>query len=966
MDNLLFHIARYIYETHPDDLGDCCIVFPNRRAGLFFSQYLSEITDKPIWSPAFLTINELMQEFSDLQIADNLILVFELYKVFRDKKKTSESFDEFYYWGEMLLNDFDDIDKHLVNSNDLFQNLAALKNIQDQLGYLTENQLEAINNFWNSFTKDKYSVHQEDFIRLWDVLPEIYNLFNQNLNQKKIAYEGMIYRQVAENIRGKTNLDLTYKTYIFIGFNALNVCEEILFDFLKKENRAEFFWDYDEYYLKNQFHEAGFFIRKNLKKFPSQLSNFTFNRLTETDKKIEIISVPSDVGQTKLINQLLQKIHKPESINYFNTAVVLADEYLLMPVLFSIPEEIKEINVTMGYPVKDTPVFSLVTKLIELQQYIKTSSGGSCRFYYKLVLSILNHQYITCQEINEVEILINSIISQNKIYLTQEELGTQELLNLIFRKVESPEEMSAYLMEILYYMFDKIETEEAGRIDSSGLHKEYIYNIYTSVNKLKEILKEKKVKVSLETYFKLLNKIIENIKIPFTGEPLAGLQVMGLLETRVLDFENLVILSMNEGILPKTTPPYSFIPYNLRKGFGLPTIEHQDSIFAYYFYRLIQRAKNIYLLYNSSQGDMRTGEMSRFLTQLKLDPVFNITEKDVSFEIKMIPGKPISISKSLPIMEMLDTFHANSSHQRYISPSAINTWLDCSLKFYFRYIASIEEPAEVFEDVDFVVFGNLLHRTINSLYHRFGEQTIQPKDLVDLKKESVLIEKAITRAFEEEFTGDRKSYSFPFELTGRNIITKEILKKYIYQILEVDIRFAPFSITGLEKFYKYKIPVRLPGGRTEIFLGGHIDRIDRKNNIFRIIDYKTGKASNSFPGIKSLFQKGDRNRNKAVFQTFIYSLLFVKNNPGIKIKPGLYITKEIFKDNFDATINLSLSKNKKVRVENFSDIADDFLLELKRLFEELFNQDIEFRQVDDIEICKTCPYAMICHREDVR
>jgi len=960
MDNFLLHIARHIYVKHSADLGDCCIIFPNRRAGLFFSHYLSEITDKPIWSPAFLTINELMQEFSDLMIADNLILIFELYKVFRDKKKTSENFDEFYYWGEMLLNDFDDIDKYLVDSDDLFQNLAALKDIHDQFGYLSENQLEAINNYWSSFKKDQYSVHQEDFIRLWNVLPEIYNLFNQNLKQKKIAYEGMVYRQVVKKIRENTNPALACKTYIFVGFNALNPCEEILFEYLKKENKAEFYWDYDEHYLVNQFHEAGFFIRKNLKKFPSPLRDFTFNNLTRIDKNIEIISVPSDVGQTKLINQVLQKIHNPDDIKYFNTAVVLADEHLLMPVLHSIPEEITEINVTMGYPVRNTPVFSLVKKIIELQQYIKTGSGGNFLFYYKQVLSILNHQYIASRDITEIETLRNSIVSQNKIYLSQEELWIHELLKLIFRKIKSPEEMSAYLMEILYYLYDKNETEEANGINPLSLHKEYIFHIYTSINRLKEILKEKDVKISLETYFKLLNKIVENIKIPFTGEPLVGLQVMGILETRVLDFGNLIILSMNEGVLPKTNPPHSFIPYNLRKGFGLPTIEHQDSIYAYYFYRLIQRAKNVYLLYNSSPDNLRSGEMSRFLTQLKLDPGINVTEKDVSFEIKITPGKQIRIRKSSKIKEILNTYRTRSSHPRYLSPSAINTWLDCSLRFYFRYIAGLEEPGEVLEEADYVVFGNLLHKTINDLYQRFGNQIIQSKDLLDLRKESNLVKKAIKQAFEEEF-----NRGYPFELTGRNIITREIIKKYINQILEVDSKYAPFSIVSLEKFFGHNITAQIHGTLTEICLGGRIDRIDCKDNIFRIIDYKTGRASNSFAGVESLFQQGDKNRNNAVFQTFIYSLLYVQNNPGKMVSPGLYITREIFKSNFDFGINLSLSSpRKKIKIEDFSTVKDDFIISLKELLAEIYHPDTEFRQVEDIEICKTCPYAKICHREE--
>ena len=619
MDTFLKHIAQDLYSRYNDKISDLCIVFPNRRASLYFKKYLSELTEKPMWSPTTITINELMEEISGLSVADNIKLLFELYTIYKIIKKSEESFDDFYYWGEMMLNDFDDIDKYLVNPEDLFKNLKSLKSIQDQFTYLSDEQIEAIKQFWQSFDPEKHSSHQDDFISIWNVLLNIYQSFNKRLNELGIAYEGMIYRNVTNKLKGNDIIGLTHQKYVFAGFNALNNCEKKLFNYLQNNKMADFYWDYDESYINNPYHEAGFFLRENISEFKAPVSfssQNVFNSLLQ-EKNIEIISVPSDIGQTKVITKILQE----STVNHIDspnkTAIVLADEDLLVPILHSVPDSIDNVNITMGYPVNNTPIYSLLEHLIDLQKNAKATKTET-RFYYKNVLAVLSHQYVNSQFQEEANQLIQFIKTNNKIVISNIELASCVFFQSLFIKVDSYQDLSEYLLNILHHIYNSLKkTGNEDTIHNPSLEKEYIYHIYLSINRLKEVLEEQNIPIKMETYIRLVRKIIRNLRVPFTGEPLSGLQIMGILETRLLDFENLFICSMSEGVLPKTEASLSFVTYSLRKGFGLPTIEHQDAIYAYYFYRLIQRAKNVTLMYNSSSDGMKTGEMSRFLYQLK-------------------------------------------------------------------------------------------------------------------------------------------------------------------------------------------------------------------------------------------------------------------------------------------------------------------------------------------------------------
>ncbi|MBU8891415.1 MAG: PD-(D/E)XK nuclease family protein [Bacteroidales bacterium] len=958
MESFLKHIASDLYSRYKDDISNLCIVFPNRRASLYFKKYLSELSDKPMWSPVTTTINELMQEISGLTTADNIKLLFELFRIYKQIKKSDESFDDFYFWGEMMLNDFDDIDKYLVNPEDLFKNLKSLKSIQDQFNYLSDDQIEAIKQFWQSFEPEKQRDHQDEFISIWNALLEIYQQFNKKLTELGIAYEGMIYRTVADKIKGNEKIELPRTKYVFAGFNALNNCEKKFFNYLNNNKLADFYWDYDQSYINNHHHEAGFFLRENINQFnqPISISNKDIFKSLSQKKNIEVISVPSDVGQAKVITQKLQESNENIAESPNKTAIVLADEELLVPVLHSIPDTVDKVNITMGYPVNNTPVYSLLEHIIELQRNAKESKNG-ITFYHKNVVAILNHQYLNSQFTKEANELLQFIKKNNKIVITREELASCDFFKVIFTKINTYTELSEYILDILHQIYNSLKKSgQENTIHTTSLEKEYIYHIYLSINRVKDVLQEQQIEIKIETYIRLIRKIIRNLRIPFTGEPLSGLQIMGILETRLLDFENLFITSVNEGVFPKTEASLSFIPYNLRRGFGLPTIEHQDAIYAYYFYRLLQRAKNITLLYNSNSDGMQTGEMSRFLYQLKYESDFDIKEKSLKYDINITQPKEIEIQKSEAIIEKLKKFQSSGEGKKYLSPSALSTYLRCSLQFYFRYIAELREQDELTEEIDAPLFGNILHQAMNYLYEDFVGKEINSEIIKNLLKDSSKISSAIDQAFTDEYfkTSNKINYS------GKNIIIRELIEKYILQILKVDDTFTPFEIISLEDTYEVEIPVNSNGTSEMVKLGGKIDRIDKQNNRVRIIDYKTGNDKLEFKNIEALFSDKKGDQNSAVFQTFLYSLFYLKDKkPQLPVTPGVYSVRKIYDKNFDYRI---YNKDTKLHIENYNLVNSDFSEHITQLVNDIFNPDISFTQTEETRNCEYCDFKKICHK----
>lgn len=951
----LQQVAACLHRTYSNELQHFCIVFPNLRAGLFFRKYLADLSGKPVWAPTFRSLNSLMEEMAGLTKADTLSMVFDLFKSYREHKPTHESFDEFYFWGEMLLDDFDDIDKHLVDARDLFRNISDLKEIDQVFDYLTEEQKNAIRVFWQDFNGGNSGSFKTDFATIWPSLYRIYDSFKKRLREKSLGYEGMIQREAVRLLRKGDAGHQAFKKYVFIGFNALTSCESYFFKSLQKQNRAIFFWDYDDYFINNQWHEAGTFIRNHIRNFPSECRIGSDN-LTDATKHIEIISVPSDAGQAKVAGQLLEQ--NTGNAGWDRTTVVLPDEHLLLPALSSLPGTIEDVNITMGYPFTYSPAYSLFERLASLQQHTRTYAGD-VRFYHNDAGMILHHPYIQDIAPEESGEAFKNIVEHNRIYVAASDIPSQKLLQTIFTKCAGAQDFTGYLMNIALEIVGKMkEDEQSGKLSSSGQYQlEYLYTFYTSLQRIRDILAGENMDMDIAVLCRLLRKVFASLKIPFNGEPLKGLQVMGMLETRSLDFERVIILSMNEGVIPKAIPKQSFIPYNLRKGFGLTTSERHDAMSAYHFYRLIQRAKDVHLIYNSAASENNTGEMSRFLSQLIYEPGFNVKRKNITFRVIASRNKKIIKERTDGVQQILRMYYAGSGQIKKLSPSALNSYLDCRLRFYFRYIDGLTEQEKVIDEIDQSVFGLLLHKTMELIYQPYIKQEVSSETITQIQNSKQTMNQALLRAFAEYyFHAERVLDS---DITGRNIIIKEVLMKYICRVLEVDKTATPFTVLNLEEPVNIRIPVHNADHTIMLNMAGFIDRLEETQGGVRIIDYKTGNAKRTFTGIADLF---DRNKtgNHAVMQTLLYACMTQIAHPEYsRITSGLYVMKDLFKENYAPCIGLS----RKPPIRNYSDVSDEFEKELNTLLSEIFLSNTNFTQTENTNTCLTCPYADICHRK---
>ena len=972
MNGFLNQVASHLLKIHSDKLSQLTLVFPNRRGGVFFTNYLNALISTPLISPAIITINELFSELSPLHVPDRLSLIFRLYEVYHKSTGSKELFDDFYFWGEMLVSDFDQVDKYLVNAHDLFTNVTDLKEIDARFSELPEDERDQLGNFWRTLSNKEKTPNQQEFVRLWEDLDGVYNQFKTSLICEGLAYEGMLYREVVDNLSKNSSLLGEEKQYVFIGFNALNRCEEELFEFLQNRGETHFYWDFDDYYLDDQTQEAGYFLRKNLIRFPNSNYSTEFKSLTSSTKYLKIVNIASQVGQVQVAANELISLDSGR-LKFDETAVVLCDEELLLPMINALPDDSNKVNITMGYPLKMTPVFSLVTQLIALQKNIR-QDGGEMTFYNKDVMRVLNHQMVTDFEPLASKELINSVLKNNIIYLSEKELSRNSFFRQLFCVPQGIPGLTDYFLGIIKIIFTHWQLKNGNQNgaegdsqteqvfdENSSIYCEYLFQSYLVVNKLKDILVNDGARVfesdnfiSKEAFFRFLIQYLSGLAIPFEGEPLEGLQIMGILETRTLDFKNLIILSVNDGIMPKISSSGSFIPYNLRKVFGLPTIEEQNAMYAYYFYRLIQRAENVTFVYDSGANGMFTGEKSRYLYQLQLESPFEIAETNFIFNVEQIPVQPIQIEKSPGVMSKLND-HLNGV--RPLSPSAIDKYLTCSLQFYFRYSAGLDEPEEISEEVDAKIFGLLFHDAMERIYQPFIGKMVNNEDIETILNDQQYLHEIINASFLKVYFKGIKS-SEQVSLKGRNWLIFEIVKKYISQLLEVDRKRTPFEITGLEK--KVNSMIGINDLKQNVFIGGTIDRIERIDNSIYILDYKTGKTDLNFPVMMSLFDRENKTRNKAAFQTMVYSYILHKNEPEVAgIYPGIYSLRGIFEQDFDASIR---SKEIGVNALEFVSVSDQFERYFRKLLEEIFNLDIPFQQTTNKESCKYCPYRQICRK----
>lgn len=962
MNSFLYRVAKAFYKEYESNISSLTFVFPNRRAGLFFQRYLSEIAGKPLFSPEILTINDCFASASNWQSADRLSMLFRLYRIFKEKSGSDETFDSFVFWGEMLLSDFNDVDKFLVDAKQLFTNITELKQIDQLFNIFSEKQVEAIRQFWSNFVPVTEGKSREDFIATWKILLPVYEQFRAELITENTASEGMICRDVADRLKAKENIpEFGYKKFIFIGFNALNPCERTLMVELQKLGQADFYWDYEAAELRDPDNSASLFFAENIHIFPSKLEIETDIESVQ-EKEIELVAVPSAVGQTKQVYSILNQLYPNETANcrlptadWIDTAVVLPDESLLVPLLHSLPEQIGKINVTMGFPLKSTPVSGLIEHIFELQRRVRVS-GGRVSFYHQTVSNILNHQYISLLCGYETNRIKAHIAENNWIYIDSEELHKNNLLSAIFIPQTETQTFLPYLLAILKNLQSGWQ-QASDETNKYQLECDFLYQYYININRMVDITREKPVEVdmNLDTLMRLTRQLTAGITIPFVGEPLDGLQVMGVLETRGLDFENLIITSFNEGVFPAKSVTNSFIPYNLRRGFELPTTEHQDAITAYNFYRLIHRAKRIFFLYDSRTEGLQTGEVSRFMHQLHYHYGVVVKKKSISFDIGFGNAATIQIQKTPAVMEKLLQFTSNADKSPSLSASSINTYIDCPLQFYLTKVEDVEEADEVLETVEAGMFGTLFHKVMENLYAPFKGKMLNESDFEQLIAGSLQIDKEINRAFSKEYF--KKKNDAIVQLEGNNLLIASVLRKYVLQVLKVDKKHAPFRYISSEERCRIKYPIQ--NGQLNVNLKGFIDRVDEKEGRLRILDYKTGTGKLDFKNLDEVFEQNKENRPKFVLQTFLYGLFYKENAQEQTITPGIYYIRNVFKDDFDTELN---DKELKEKVTDFAVYEDEFRKYLTNCMEEIFNPEIAFWQTTNEKICQYCPYIGICNR----
>ena len=942
MTPFLLQVAAHYFQA--PDIQQHCFVFPNRRSIVFFRKYLGERVKEqgggvPLPVPPMYTIKDFFYAVYKVNVTDRLRLLLELYNCYRSLNPQAEPLDEFVFWGDVMLQDFDDIDKYLVNAEDLLQNVSDFKAIQDPLDYLSGNQRAAIEQFLSHFREGKESEIKTRFVKLWNLLFPLYTQFRKHLQEKGMAYEGMVYRSLADALKGGTPaVDLLSpvfpdtRTFVFVGLNALTECERLLLSRMRDAGLAQFVWDFVSPEIKDPANKASLFMRKNVQEFPQA---FPIDPEGLPKPRITVISVPSSVGQAKLAGRILQEA---KADNDVETAFVLPDESLLLPLLNSIPPEHDNVNVTMGYPMRGSSVYTLLQALGQLQLRLRHRPDG-WYFYHRTVREVFASGLFRELLSEEESAIVARVKADAKYFIPLSDLQGGPVLNLFFRAVVTePSVASVEQNHALERYFSEVVALVGRQLSAGGdmlLELDFAKRCHTQLN----ILEETDLELLPATHLRLLEASLEGISVPFRGEPLQGLQVMGPLETRALDFRNLVVLSANEGMFPRKTFSSFFIPPELRKGFGLPTYEYQDAVWAYYFYRMIQRAEHVWLLYDSRTEGLKSGEESRYIKQLEYHFHLPLERLVASAEMHSVTVED-AISKT--------EAHVQAIREGVLSASVLQSYLYCPARFYYQFVEQLQAEDEVAESLDAGMLGNVFHKVMQQLYDM---ELVTPAYLQATRKDTDRLKRLIRAAVLSEMNS--------VEVSGRNLVLEEVLLGYVRATLKHDIDLlagsgsAGFRIIGLE----LRRETTFEGFRIK----GYIDRMDSyKEGEVRIVDYKTGKVEdddllitdqNAAGVVEKLFGESNSGRPKIALQLFVYGL-FAHADPklkGVRVLNSIYSTGRLYTgalpDVAESPEFIRLVREK----------LRDMLLEMTDV-------NVPFRRTGDAKTCAICDFKNICGR----
>jgi hypothetical protein len=958
MHSFIENTAHYIVMNHKDSYLSWCYIFPNKRTNYYFRKALASKSGKINRAPRMIDISSFIKQLTGLTEIDDLSLVFELYKIFIQCFENDQiSFDKFFKLGEIIISDFNEIDSWLVDPYQIYKNIENLSEIEEDFSWLTNDQKRIIREFWMNFSQDIKSKEKELFLQVRTKLPQVHTLLKKVLLEKKTGYRGLIYRYLSELIENREGINDDNEMYVFIGFNALNNSELNLFKYFKKNKKALFYWNTDAYYHNDIKHEAGFFLRKNFNEL--NIPNITERSRFEESKNIRVYGIPQNTGQAKIIPQILNNFISNGTIS--NTALVLADENNLFPILNSLPEYIGDINVSMGVPIKNTPLKQLIRLISEM--YLSYSIHERTSIYFKFVIRLLKHPYIKSFDNISSSRVLDEIMKGKIIFIPHHKLKIHNpLYEQLFEKPSKTIDSLYFLdklLNILFLIFDRKDKESP---ELKSLKNEYIFTTYKKIKKLRELLELHQIEISLKLTVHYLNHLLNNEKIPFEGNMDKGMQVIGIMETRNLAFKNLIITGFNEGNFPGSHQKPTFISESLRLAFGLPIFQHRDAVFAYIFYSLIQQAENIVILYNNLSNDRNSGEMSRFVLQLMYESKFGIDVVQIPETIKIPEVRRIIIQKTPALQKKLNAFliQSNGFSEKMISPACINSYLDCSLRFYFSYISDLKELKTTDEEFTPGLTGNLLHIVMKNLYTVFIDKYVGKSDIENLY---TLVGDNIDIVIKEYFNLTKTD-----PLNGNQILLKTVLTGYIEMILKNDANYAPFKIIALESNqFKTQFSFIFNGKEALVNLSGGIDRIDEKDNVIRIMDYKTGKTDSKVETIHDLFKMNDEKRSKHIFQILFYSYLYRQNHKkGVKLKPVLYYLRSMNDEYFEDSIKVQFPGNEKTSIhpDNIDEILDIFSEGLMELLNEMFSSETVFEQTNHTISCKFCIYKKICNRTE--
>lgn len=952
----LEYVAEDLLKKYGTDLSRITLVFPNKRASLFLNEHLARMANGPLWSPVYTTISQLFRDRSERVVADNIKLVCDLYRIYVQCTGTTETLDHFYGWGMLMLSDFDDIDKNLADATDVFRNLSNIHELDD-VSYLSEDQREVLKRFFSNFSDDYNTELKNRFLQLWQNFGNIYNSFNAHLQEEGLAYEGALYREVVNNDLATYDAD----TYIFVGFNMLQKVEQKLFTLLAKAGKAKFYWDFDRYYMEGANNEAGYYIRQYLEAFPNEL----FNRDDEiynnfrTEKELRFISASTETIQGRFVGHWLQNEDFVRAGR--KTAVVLCDENLLQTVVHSLPSEVENVNITTGFPLAQSPVSSFVNALINLQTIGYTKSAERYRLQY--VRAVLRHPYSLFLSDNCTEQL-RTLEEHHTYYPSRQEMAVDEGLTLIFANLEEGvADVQTYHAKLVDWILSMLKTVGKRTQETDDhLMKEAIYRMYTLFNRLHELIVSGDLSVDLITLLRLITQLVQSTSIPFHGEPAIGLQVMGVLETRNIDFDNVLLLSCNEGNMPKGVNDASFIPYAIRKAHSLTTIDHKVAIYSYYFHRLLQRAQNITILYNSATEDGHTGEMSRFMLQMLVESGHKIER--LSLQAGQMPNvlQPHAVEKTDSIMQQLMKLDK-------LSPTAINRYLRCQLLFFYNTVAGLKESDEETDDIDNRTFGNIFHKGSQLIYEQLMDAnfTVSENAIKDFLADKSALQRIVDRTFNEELFEVANANQHP-QYNGLQLINRGVIISYLKKLLQMDLSLTPFRILAMEKPVEQEVVFNVDCKTHTLTIGGYVDRLDEveegNGKVIRVVDYKTGrKPQTAVAAFEDIFSGDKVTKNHADYylQTFLYAAIVRDslkwNKQKLPVSPALLFIQQASAEENDPVLRVG-----KERINDIAVYHNDFWAHLKALLSEIFNKERAFMPTKDRERCTRCPYRQVCYQ----